>query len=51
MPIYIKRSDGAYAKYQGQSLETITVLLADLGYTGEVITEEEFNQAFGNLEV
>lgn len=42
MKSYILRSDDVYCSHDGMTIETINSLLAELGYTGKIITETEY---------
>lgn len=45
MRIYLSCSDGSVRSYDGMDLETVTLLISDLGLTATELTESEYNAA------
>lgn len=43
--IYILRSDGVYASYEGQTIEQIISMLATMGLTGVVVDKATYDAA------
>lgn len=43
--IYIRRSDGAYASFEGMSADQITTMLSEQGLSCTFIDEATFNSA------
>lgn len=42
--VYLKRSDGVYASFEGMTLDAVSSMLAAQGLTFDVLTEEQWDQ-------
>lgn len=50
MKVYIQRSDGAYAAFDGMTTDQIMTMLAGQGLTASIITQEQYIAAMQAMQ-